>query len=472
MTGERMTKPSSARTGWRGAFHGAGLALAMVGVLSAATWTPAVALPGFGGGNDKNDACAAERAPLLERKKQYDALRRSQIASAVGEGLKKGAVFFAGAMMNKYGLGGLTGQQQPSGGTPAAMPSFGGLGGANGVAGFGGMGALLSGANLAAAGNLQIPGVTTAASGGALIGGAGGDTRAIAAIAVVVAIAGTVEAYVQLKAAAANGDRNRLARSIDDDAGLQISVSTAIDQEEKALADCRARQVADIKTHMASASNDSDRRATNRQRTGLEGSIKQDVDLTGGVVGQQVTLAKTFTQGRAMSESKSEADVLGGQAPAYADKASTTPLQLPAAAVNPNTVTAVNNAPPPPPAAPSYTTAKAVVVHAGPNVKTKTVKSLPAGSTVQAAKDPAGAVWLLLDLGGGAQGFARAAELTLVKAPKLAAPNNIREHNKEVLAARDDGPNRLKSLLTDVQAHRGGRRMLALAAPAKRPAWG
>ena len=454
------------------ASRGAGLALALAASVAGPMSSTAMpGLPGFGGGNDKNDACAAERAPILERKKQYDALRRSQIASAVGEGLKKGAVFFAGAMLNKYGIGG--------GGGGGGFPGIPGLGGggtpattpAAGVAGFGGMGALLSGNSLAEASRLQIPGVTLSPTGGALAGGVGGDTRAIAAVAVVVAIAGTVEAYVQLKAAAANGDRYRLAQSIDDDAGLQVGVSRAIDVEEKALADCRARQAADLRTHLASASNDTDRHALVRQRTGLEGSLKQDVDLTGGVVGQQASLAKTFTQGRAMSESRSEADVLGGQAPAYADKASTTALQLPAAAVNPNTVTAVSNKATPAAApAPSYTTNRAATVRAGPGAKAKALKTLPAGTKVQAVKDPAGADWVTLDLGAGSQGYVRAADLTRVKGPQLAAPNNIREHNKEVLAARADGPDRLKTLLTDVQARRGGRQLLADNEPSRRTA--
>jgi hypothetical protein len=462
----------NARWSWRRTARGLGVGLALASVLAGSTARPALpALPGFGGGNDKNDACAAERAPILERKRQYDALRRSQIASAVGEGIKKGAVFFAGAMLNKYGLGNLGGQNaqpQPAGGPGfggggfPGMPNVPGLGGASGVAGFGGMGALLSGSNLGAASKLQIPGVTLSPTGGALAG-AGGDTRAIAAIAVVVAIAGTVEAYVQLKAAAANGDRNRLSQSIDDDAGLQIGVSQAIDAEEKALADCRARQAADLKTHLASASNDSDRRALTRQRSGLEGALKQDVDLTGGVVGQQAGLAKTFTQGRAMSENKSEADVLGSQAPAYEDKASTTALQLPAAAVNPNTVTAVSNSAPAKPALPSYSTSHPTAFRATPASKGKLVRSLAAGATVRAVKDPGGAAWVQVDLGDGVQAYARASDLTRVKTPALAAPNNIREHNREVLQAKADGPNRLKSLLTDVQARRGGARMLAQA---------
>ena len=414
---------------------------------------------------------AGNPAPILERKRQYDALRRSQIASAVGEGVKKGAIFFAGAMLNKYGIGGgssggggipgLPGIPGFGGKTPAAAPS--------GVAGFGGMGALLSGASLAQAGRLEIPGVTLSPTGGAL-GAVGGDTRAIAAVAVVVAIAGTVEAYVQLKAAAANGDRYRLAQSIDDDAGLQVGVSRAIDAEEQALAACRARQVADLRTHLASASNDSDRRSAARQRTGIEGAIKQDVDLTGGVVGQQTTLAKTFTQGRAMSESRSEADVLGGQAPAYADKASTTPLQLPPAAVNPNTVTQVSNTPsktPAPARPPSFTTTRATVVRNAAGAKAKALKTLAAGETVQAAKEPGPAAWVTLDLGGGSQGYARAADLIRVKGPTLAAPSNIREHNRAVLAARSDGPDRLKTLLTDVQARKAGRHLLAALAMPK-----
>src|SRR5580693_5176416 len=89
---------------WRRKAMATGLVLALAA--SAGGPVTQAALPGFGG-NDKNDACAAERAPILERKRQYDALRRSQIASAVGEGVKKGAMFFAGAMLNKYGLGGL-----------------------------------------------------------------------------------------------------------------------------------------------------------------------------------------------------------------------------------------------------------------------------------------------------------------------------------------------------------------------------
>ena len=443
MSGRSLTR----QPGWRRAVRGAGLALALIATMAAASQS--LAFPfGLGGGDNSPEAnaCAAERAPILARKKQYDALRRSQIASAVGAGLKQGGMFLAGALLNHYGLGGLLGHGQ----SDQAAPESGGSGG--------GFGALLSAGSLGQAAQLQIPGVTLAANGGALGRPVSADDpRAIAAVAVVVAIVGTVEAYVQLKAQAANGDRLRLAQSIDDDAGLQVDVSRSIDAEEQALAACRARQVADLNQHMASASNSADRSNLSHQRSRLNGAIQQDVDLTGGVVDQQATLAKTFTQGRAMAENRSEADVLGGQAPAYEATASTTPLQLPAAALTPAVTPVSTGAAPAPTPAPiaAYVTTRDTAVRAGPSAKSKRLDTLKTGAVVQPLQEPDGA-WVTMDAGGGAKGYVRLADLARPKAPVLAAPNNIREHNKAVLAARDDGPDRLKSLMTDVQAHRRG----------------
>lgn len=438
-----MSKTHSSETSrWRQAVRGMGFALAFVATIGGAAQSGAMPF-GLGGGDNNTpemNACAAERAPILERKRQYDALRRSQIAAAVGEGLKKGSLFFAGAMLSHYGLGGLL---NPGGGAQAA--------GGDGLTV--GVGGLLSATSLGQAAQLQIPGVTLAANGSTLGASvSGNNTRAIAAVAVVVAIAGTVEAYVRLKEEAANGDRLRMAQSIDDDAGLQVGVSRSIDAEEQALDACRQRQVTDLKQHLASASNDTDRRTLSHESSRLKGAIQQDVDLTGGVVDQQATLAKTFTQGRAMAENRSEADVLGGQAPAYADNASTTPLQLPAPAVNTDTVTPVSTETPAAAPVTSFITTRATIVRAAPSAKGKKLKTLDAGASVQPLKDPVGADWVALDAGGGATGYVRFADLTHPKGPTLAAPSNIREHNKAVLAARDDGPTRLKTLLTDVQA--------------------
>jgi hypothetical protein len=386
-----------------------------------------------GGRGGAVDPCAAERAPILERQKQYEAVKRSKLGAALGAGLKKGAVFFAGQMMNRY--------LPTLGGTPAG--SVGGIG----------ILTMLNPANLAEAGKLNIPGVTTPAGTGAFgtaIGGSG-DTRALAAMAVVVAVIGTVEAYVQLKQQEAAGDNMRLATSIDEDAGRQVEVNHAIAAEEAALSACRARQAADYKGRLSVASNADDRRTLARDKTALQTSLKQDVDLTGGVVDQQAGLAKTYTQGRAMAEGKSEADVLGGQAPAYAATASTAPLKLPPPPAGKPVQPA---APPPPPPPPTWNVVQAATLRAAPSAKGKAVASLDAGAQIVVAadaKDVAG--WTPVTAAGKA-GYVRTANLkkTVPTGPTLAPPSNIREHNRAVLAARDEGPNRLKTLLTDVQA--------------------
>jgi hypothetical protein len=414
------------------------LAVGLIAVLFGQMQAPAFA--GFGGGGDKAaDACAAERAPILERQKQYEAVKRSRLSKAIGAGLQKGAMFFAGQMMNHY------------------MPSIPGLGGGNSGGGanvggvsIGGAGiGLLSPANLGEAGKLEIPGVTTAAGAGGFGSGNLGtnDTRAIAAMAVVVAIVGTVEAYVQLKEQEANGDSILLANSIDGDAQRQVDVNKAIAAEEAALSACRAKQVADYKARLSGASNSEDRHSLARDKSSLQTAIKKDVDLTGGVVDQQAGLAKTYTQGRAMSEGKSEADVLGGQAPAYAPSASTAALKLPPAADG----KAMKPAAPPPP--PTWVTTKAVTLRAAPRLKAPALESLAAGAQVDVPDDPkAPAGWSVVKF-GGKTGYVHTADLvkTVPTGPVLAPPSNIREHNRAVLVARDQGPDRLKTLLTDVQ---------------------
>jgi hypothetical protein len=410
------------------------LAIGLIAVLASQIQAPAPAFAG-GGGDKEADACAAERAPILERQKQYEAVKRSRLSKALGAGLQKGAMFFAGQMMNRYvpGLGGGSG-----GGASVGGISIGG-------AGIG----LLSPANLGEAGKLAIPGVTAPAGGEGLGSGALGtnDTRAIAAMAVVVAIVGTVEAYVQLKEQEANGDSILLANSIDDDAQRQVDVNKAIAAEEAALSACRARQVADYKARLSGASNSEDRHGLARDKSALQTAIKKDVDLTGGVVDQQAGLAKTYTQGRAMSEGKSEADVLGGQAPAYAPSASTAALKLPPAADGKT----MKPAGPPPP--PTWVTTKAVTLRTAPRLKAPALESLAAGAQVEVQDDPkAPAGWSVVKF-GGKTGYVHTADLvkTVPTGPVLAPPSNIREHNRAVLVARDQGPDRLKTLLTDVQ---------------------
>jgi hypothetical protein len=392
----------------------------------------AISLPG--GGGKQVDPCAAERAPIVEREKQYEGVRRSHLGQALGAGLKKGAMFFGSQMMSHY-LPGIAGS------TPGASGALTSLG--------------LDPAALSQAGQLTIPGVTAPAGTGAFGAGNLGanDTRSIAALSVVVAIVSTVEAYVQLKEQEAGGDTIRLATSIDEDAGRQVEVNKAIAAEEAALSACRAHEVADYQSRLGGASNTDDRRTLARDRTALQGAIKKDVDLTGGVVDQQAGLAKTYTQGRAMAEGKSEADVLGGQAPAYAAAASTTPLKLPPPADGKTSAPAAPPSPPPP----TWSTARAVTLRATASIKGASLASLPSGAAVDIQSDVSAPDGWSAVKAAGKMGYVRTAMLvkTQPAAPTLAPPSNIREHNKAVLAARDQGPNRLKTLLTDVQTMRG-----------------
>ena len=415
-----------------------------VAALLLGQWQGAASALGLagGGGAKQADVCAVERAPIVERQKQYEAIHKSHLGSALAAGLKAGAIFAAGQVLGHY------------------LPGGFGVGRGGGGSGLGGGFSFFNPGNLGEASKLSIPGIT---SGGGVFGG--GDARAMAALAVVVAVVSTVEAYAQLKEEEAGGDNIRLATSIDDDARRQAEVTRSLAADEAALNACRARQVSDVKVKLSSAGNDQDRHAAARDRSALQSAIKSDIDLTGGVVEQQASLAKTYTQSRAMSEGKSEAEVLGGQAPAYAASASTTKLKLPpppkagaAAAPTANSaplkrgggVMTTPSAPPPP----AWTAARATVVRAVPEIKGRSVASLAAGARVEVVENagaPAG--WSQVTV-AGSTGYVRT--VALLKAappagPRLAPPSNIRDHNRAVIAARDQGPNRLKTLLTDVQ---------------------
>lgn len=405
-----------------------GLAVAalLTGGVAETAYAQKIKLPG-GQVSKDNSVCAAERAPLLERKKQYDQIRRTRIAKAAGEGIKKGATFFAGAMLSRYGLPGVS----SSGGSAGNVVAGAGAGGMLG-------GVLLSDAN-----GLSIPGVTIGAAGGAL-GGMGADAKTIAAVSVVVAIAGTVEAYVRLKQQEAGGDRYRMARAIDGDARLQIDVSRAIAAEQAALSACLARQITDLQTHLASASNDQDRRSASQRRSQLTRTLKSDVELTSNVTDQQATLAKTFTQGRAMTENRSEAEILGGQAPAYAERADDKRLDLPPmegtqpAGQQP----AVQQV--------TYVAARPTDARAQPNAKSKSLAKLTQGQELQ-VKEATRGDWTAVAV-GSQTGYVRASDITRTTGPQFVAASNIREHNRAVIQAREQGPNRLKSLMTTMQS--------------------
>jgi len=427
------------------------------------------------------NACATERAPLVKLDSDYKELKRSKMSQAIGQGLKTGAVVLgtaaaSGALgRSSSGFGGGLGSIAGAVGGLAIRPSGGGSGGP-------GIGLTFGADMLTGAAGLSVPGL-----GGryGYYGVGGGDSaKAYAALAVLVAIVATADAYASLKRQEAGGDLQRASYNIDQDAARQLAVSREIADSGNALVDCRSRQLNDINTRLAGASNDKDRKAIRRERTELIGALKKDVDLTGEVVDQHTTMAKTFTQGRAMADGSSEADVLGGQAPAYAAAPDTKKLAMPKAAA-PAKGEKVQTAAPAAPAAapPTLVALKATVVRSAPVASADALMTFPAGREVKPKTAQADGGWWEVDV-GGTPGYVRAADLgpsgaapvqvatnegaggrgkgkgkgpppsaaaPLAATPAVSGPTNIRAYNQSVIAARDNGKGRLSSLMTDIQ---------------------
>lgn len=427
------------------------------------------------------NACAAQREPLQKLDKEYSDLKKSKMSAAIGEGLKSGAMVLGKAVM--------------SGGIPIGRGGGGGFGGGLGgmsslMGAVGGMAMQSAAAQQAQAGGapaapaasmmfgqdmlsgamgLNVPGV----SGYGGFGGGGDSMKAYAALAVLVAIVATADAYAKLKEQEAGGDLKKASFNIDQDAGRQLAVSRSIVDSGSSLVECRSAQLTDINNRLAGASNDKDRKAIKRERTDLTNALKKDIDLTGGVVDQHTTMAKTFTQGRAMTDGSSEAEVLGAQAPAYAPAASVTKVSMPKSAAPAQGQQAAPAAAPPP----ALVTIRAAVVRSAPVASASPVKNLPVGSALQAKTSAADGGWWEVDV-GGQTGYVRAAEVgppgsapaapvqTAAKGgkgkgaaarpapppPAPVGPSNIRAYNQSVIAARDNGKGRLSTLMTDIQA--------------------
>jgi hypothetical protein len=462
------------------------MAVSAVALLSL-TVQPVMA-QGKGGKDAILNACAAQREPLQKLDKEYADLKKSKMSAAIGEGLKSGAMVLAkgvasGGIPLGRGGGGFGGGL---GGMGSLMGAVGGMamqnaaaqqaqaGGAPGPAPAASM--MFGQDMLTGAMGLNVPGV----SGYGGFGGGGGDNmKAYAALAVLVAIVATADAYAKLKEQEAGGDLKKASFNIDQDAGRQLAVSRSIVDNGAALVECRSAQLTDINNRLASASNDKDRKAIKRERTELTGALKKDIDLTGGVVDQHANMAKTFTQGRAMTDGTSEAEVLGAQTPAYATAASVTKLSMPkaGAALAQDQAQQATPAAAPPPA---LVTVKAAVVRSAPVASASAVTSLPVGSPLQARTSAADGGWWEVDA-GGQTGYVRASEVgppgsapaapvqTAAKGgakgkgaaakpspppppPAPVGPSNIRAYNQSVIAARDNGKGRLSSLMTDIQA--------------------
>jgi hypothetical protein len=428
------------------------------------------------------NACETQRAPLVQLDKEYDDLKKSKMSAAIGEGLKTGAMVLAKGVMSGgiggrggSGFGGMGGMSSLMGGVAnmamqsAAQQQTAQSGGAQPAP----SASLFGPDMLSGAMGLNVPGVSNVGFGG------GDNMKAYAALAVLVAIVATADAYAKLKEQEAGGDLKKASFNIDQDAGRQLAVSRSIVDNGNALVECRAAQLTDINTRLAGASTDKDRKAIRRERTDLLGALKKDIDVTGGVVEQHTGMSKTFTQGRAMTDGASEAEVLGNQTPAYATAANTTKLAMPKQAQQAQ-VQQVNNPQPqaaPPPS--NMVAIRATAVRAAPVASAAAVTNLPVGRAITPKSGPDGG-WYEVEV-AGATGYVRAADLgppgsapaapaptgkaaaagrgkgAPAKAappppPAVQGPTNIRAYNQSVIAARDNGKGRLSALMTDIQA--------------------
>lgn len=471
-------------------------AIALVGLTVQPVWAQSK-----GGKDAVLNGCAAQREPLVKLDKEYDDLKKSKMSAAIGEGLKTGAMVLAKGVM--------------SGG----IPGMGGRGGGGGfgAGGMGGMGSLMGGMAsmamqsaaqqqtqqamgggpagpnpaammfgqdmLSGAMGLNVPGVSNVGFGG----GGGDNMKAYAALAVLVAIVATADAYAKLKEQEAGGDLKKASFNIDQDAGRQLTVARSIVDNGNALVECRATQLQDINTRLASASTDKDRKAIRRERTDLVAALKKDIDVTGGVVDQHTGMTKTFTQGRAMTDGASEADVLAGQPPAYATTAATTKMAMPKAGASGGAQVqqASYSAPQKAAAAPPALVAiRATAVRSAPVASAAAVRNVPVGTPLQAKTGEADGGWWEVDV-AGVTGYIRASEVgppgsvpaattaptapagkagargrtppakaaaPAPKPPAVQGPTNIRAYNQSVIAARDNGKGRLSALMTDIQA--------------------
>lgn len=416
------------------------------------------------------NACASEREGLIKLNREYEELKRSKTSAALGQGLKQGAAVLAKGVMSG-GLG-----RSGGGGFGGALGGIGGMMGAVGSLAAQQQQAQPSAASSApSTGSLFGPDMLSSAMGLNVPGIGGGDMKGYAALAVLVAIVATAEAYAQLKEQEAGGDLRKASFNIDQDAAKQLTVARQIADDGSALVDCRTRQITDVNARFASAANDKDRRAVRRERTELLGALKNDVDLTGGVVEQHTSMSKTFTQGRAMTDGTSEADVLGGQAPAYAPAPSMTRLSMPKAGPAPASGGDTQAVAEPAPAGP-LVAVRATAVRSAPVASADVLMNLPVGREVRPKSGKADGGWWEIDV-AGAPGYVRAADLgppgsapapvqtaargktarpaATAKAPPPppapAGPTNIRAYNQQVIAARDTGKGRLSSLMTDIQ---------------------
>jgi hypothetical protein len=414
--------------------------------------------------------CATEREPLVERQKEYGDLRRARLTSTFAADAKVGLSM----LMASNPLFSLASMARQAGQISNAINTMNGKGpgGAGGPGAPGANGQPVSAesnAMMTEALTLKVPGLGPPPSqpGQAAPAGHEKDTRALLAISVVTAISGNLDLYIKIKQEQFGNDTRLMALSIDGDAASQVGVTTDTATQVKALADCRSRQVAEFKAKLAAAADDKERKQLTRGQTSLRSAVGADLDLGQDLTEQHTTVARTLTQALALAEAKSEAEILGDQAPAYAAEASRSASRL-------VPIAGLNVAPPP---KPTFITTRATVARSAPSAKASVVMNLPAGRTVILSGHSASDLsWWEIDVAGtpayvpgadlaepSAAAAAAAAQPVEVASKKKGKgrtqvavappppPPNVQALNRQALAARAGGVDPLRSLNTDLQ---------------------
>jgi hypothetical protein len=411
--------------------------------------------------------CAAEREPLVELQQEYNGVRRARLTSTLTASAKAGLMVLLSANPMFAMASGLAKRSGVMGG-PQQGPTN--PNDPNNLM-------------LSEALSLKIPGVDPPPS--ATDGGSGkvgqlvrlvqpgqpvndNSARTLLAISMVAAIGGSTDVYIRIKQQQYNNDAQRISQSTDGDAASQIPVATQSAAQLKALADCREKQVADFKDKLAGAS-ERDKKQLLRDQTGLKTAVAADADLSNDLMFQQQTVARVLTQGRAMADGKSEADVLSQQAAAYGQP-STQVWNLPPLE------TAAGSAPLPP-TTPKTTlvTIRATAIRATPDPKGAIVMHLAAGHTLTPSRHASADVaWWEIDV-AGTLAYVYGADLatpgSVQVAAATAAPrgkgkgrggppppppgpppaSNIRSLNSGVLAVKASGADRLRALADSIQ---------------------
>ena len=289
--------------------------------------------------------------------------------------------------------------------------------------------------------------------------GSGGKTNITnqqVTFAVLAGIAASVGTYLKLKEQAGVQDRRALAIAVDTDAAQQLGAGRDTAQEAATLSACRQRQLAEFEQHATTPGAATATATPTGDKAQIIDAIRTDIALTDRVVGRQAALARTFTEARAMAEGQPESRVLGAQTAAFPLTADAQTPLLPS-----NSPFATQ----PPPVASAeapkaaLTVLRPTSVRAAPLTKATVIETVTSEQELTPWTGPAAppkAGWTAVDA-NGQPGYVRSVYLTSSRSVTTASTGglppaqNVRAYNKVVLEARDDGPDRMRNMLTSFQ---------------------